>query len=201
MLYNLMAFVQCCRNDVKVSAEETLTDTDFPDVEINDTKITFENKVSPTYTDTKICPPPYETPTVPQQTADSLAQAGIPYTATNRPSPYPQPRPPSIYARHQAATGTFSWAEERPYPNHYPPPYETPFVPQQTVDGYYTQAGIPYSAASPYYRQPRAATRPYHGHGRSRSHASLTDTGVPPVYLMPVTSDGRVVLVRPPYYG
>ena len=198
MLYNLLSLVLCCQGNVTAFSEGTVTDTDFSDVDINDSQIAFDTKVSPT--DPKKYPPPYETPVVPQRTADFLTQAGIPYTAT---SPYPQPRPPSIYTQPQAATGSFSWAEDRPYPNQYPPPYETPKIQQRTADDSYTQTGIPYTAASvsPYYRQPRAATHQYHGHDR-RTHASLTDMPVvvPPVYLMPTTSDGRAVLIRPPYY-
>ena len=206
MLYNLLAIMLCCHDSVRVSAEETtstISDTDSIDVEINDTQIDFDNKVSPT--DPNQCPPPYETPVVPQQTADSLTQAGIPYITVS--SPHPALRPPSIYTQPQATTVSFSRAEERPYPNHYyPPPYENSIIPQQTAhDDSYTQAGIiPYTAASSYYRRLRAATtRPYYGHSHT-AHSSLTSTVdqlVPPVYLMPITSDGTAVLIRPPYYS
>ena len=188
MLYNLLAFFLCCHGKVSVSAMETDTDTNFTDLEINDTQIIYDKKVSPT--DSKKSPPPglYEIPIISPQNSVSLNQANIPYTAT---TPYPQ---------HEAATGSLSsTGEEHLYPNHHPPPYEPASeTSQQTADYSYTQAGIPYMATSPYYRQPRAATRSYHSHGRTR-HGSLT--GIPPVYLMPLTSDGTVVLIQPPNYA
>ena len=188
MLYNLLAFFLCCHGKVSVSATETDTDTNFTDLEINDTQIIYDKKVSPT--DPKKSPPPglYEIPIISPQNSDSLNQANIPYMAT---TPYPQ---------HEAATGSLSsTGEERLYPNRHPPPYEPASeTSQQTADYSYTQAGIPYTATSPYYCQPRAATRSYHSHGRTR-HGSLT--GIPPVYLMPLTSDGTVVLIRPPNYA
>ena len=65
-------------------------------------------------------------------------------------------------------------------------------------------------AASPY-PQPQAANagsfstlaahHPYYGHGGT-THGALTDTvdRIPAVYVMPITSDGTVRVIRP-YYG
>lgn len=188
MLYDLLAFFMCCCG--KISASDT--NTNFTDLEIDDTKIDIDYDIKIPPTDPEKCPPPgpYEIPTDPQQTADSLTDAKTLYTAT---PPYSQP---------QSATGSLSTGEERLYPNHRPPPYEpkTPIVPQrQTADYSFTQAGIPYTAATSYYRQPRAVTRPYYRHGRT-THASLdrVDRMAPPVYLMPITSDGTVVVMQPP---
>ena len=190
MIYNLFAFVLCCRRNIDVSDEETESDsdTDDTDVETNDTEIDFDNEVSPT--DRKKSPPPYEAHIIPQNTADSYTQADIPYTAAG-----PQPR---------AATGLFSRAEDRLYPEQYPPDYETPIDPQEIEDDPYTQADIPYMVASPYYyRQPWAAHRPYYGHSRTVQFSSTETVEPPAVYLMPmpVASRGTVVLIRPPYYG
>ena len=201
MLYNLFAIVMCCRGEDGVSAdsEETVSDTMFTDVKINDPRpqIDFDKKVSSspqaTDSDSKKSPPPYETPIYSRQTEDSLTEAGVPYTVPID-SPYPRPRPRSYYSQRQS-TGSISWAEERPYPNQYLPPYDT-------AEDSYTQARFPYIAGSPH-RPPRAATRSYYRDGRSRRtrHGSLTDTAdrsVPPVFLMPLTSDGTVVVIRPP---
>ena len=65
--------------NIGASTLEDVTDAHLTAVGINDTEIVFDNKVSPPHE----CPPPYETPIVPQQSAGFYAQAGIPYQAAS----------------------------------------------------------------------------------------------------------------------
>ena len=65
--------------NIGASTLEDVTDAHLTAVGINDTQIVFDNKVSPP----RECPPPYETPIVPQQTASFYTQTGIPYQAAS----------------------------------------------------------------------------------------------------------------------